>query len=118
MDSKQKMSQKRKRELEAYEIAKMQAEKKQKSEKTRIEVESTLLPKKTTTTNEIIRNCHTILNALGTNNKVNLNWIPGPEEYEGNERADYLAKLGSHKDPINPIYNKIPFRIKGGFSVF
>ena len=39
MDSKQKMSQKRKKELEAFEIANMQAEKRQKHEKTRIEVE-------------------------------------------------------------------------------
>ena len=55
--------------------------------------------------NEIIRNCHTILNELGTNNNVNLNWVPGHEGYEGNERADHLAKLGSLKYPLNPIYN-------------
>ena len=61
------------------------------------------------TKNEIIRNCHTILNELGTNNNVNLNWVPGHEGYEGNERADHLAKLGSLKYPLNPIYNKKPF---------
>ena len=38
---------------------------------------------------------------------MNLNWVPG---HEGNERADHLAKLGSLKYPINPIYNKIRFK--------
>ena len=65
---------------------------------------------KRTTKNEIIRNCHNILNELGTNNKVTLNWVPGHEGYEGNERADHLAKIGSMKSPTNPIYNKIPFK--------
>ena len=62
------------------------------------------------TKNEIVRNCHIILNALGTNNKVNLNWVPEHEGYERNERADHLAKMGSLKFPSIPIYNKIPFK--------
>ena len=65
---------------------------------------------KRNTKNEIIKNCHITLNELGKNNKVNLNWIPGHEGYEGNERADHLAKIGSLKQPANPIYDKIPFK--------
>ena len=61
------------------------------------------------TKNEIIRKCHTILNELGTDNNMNLNWVPGHKRYEGNERADHLAKLGLLKYPLNRIYNKIPF---------
>ena len=41
---------------------------------------------------------------------MNLDWVPGHEGYEGNERADHLAKLGSLKYPLNPIYNKKPFK--------
>ena len=62
------------------------------------------------TKNEIIRNCRTILNELGTNNNVNLIWVPGHEGYEGNGRADHLAKLGLLEYPLNPIYNKISFK--------
>ena len=65
---------------------------------------------KRSTINEIIRNCHNTLNQLGKNNTINLNWIPGHEGYEGNERADYLAKLGSQKHPTNPAYNKTPYK--------
>ena len=44
-----------------------------------------------------------------TSNKINLNLVPGHEGYEGNERADHIAKLGSLKYPLNPTYNKIFF---------
>ena len=49
------------------------------------------------TKNEIIKMCHISLNDLGVNNTVNLNWVPGHEGHEGNERADFLAK----KEPKN-----------------
>ena len=39
-----------------------------------------------------------------------MNWVPGHEGYEGNERADHLAKMGSLKYPLNPKYDKIPFK--------
>ena len=52
---------------------------------------------KRNTKNDIIKQCHIALNKLGENNKITLNWIPGHQGYEGNERADYLAKLGSLK---------------------
>ena len=51
------------------------------------------------TRNEIINDCHIILNKLATHNNVNINWIPGHQGYEGNEIADKLAKDGSKKLP-------------------
>ena len=64
---------------------------------------------KRVTRNEIIHDCHTVLNKLATHNKVNINWIPGHQGYEGNEIADKLAKEGSLKTPSITTYNKIPF---------
>ena len=52
------------------------------------------------------------LECFGTNNNVNLNLVPGHERYGGNERADHLAKLGSLKYPLNPIYNNNKKNIK------
>ena len=46
---------------------------------------------------KIIKLYHNILNELGENNKININWIPGHQGYVGNEKADHLAKLGSHQ---------------------
>ena len=63
---------------------------------------------KRVTRNEIIHECHTVLNKLATYNKVNINWIPGHQGYEGNEIADKLAKEGSLKTPSSTTYNKIP----------
>ena len=63
------------------------------------------------TRNEIINDCHIILNKLATHNNVNINWIPGHQGYEGNETADKLAKEGSLKTPSSTTYNKIPFRL-------
>ena len=48
---------------------------------------------KRTTKNEIIQYCHIKFNELVLNNKVTINWIPGHERYEENERADHLANL-------------------------
>ena len=50
------------------------------------------------TRNEIIKECHEILNNLGKTNKVTINWIPEHEAYEGNEIADKLAKAGAMKE--------------------
>ena len=63
------------------------------------------------TRNEIISDCHIILNKLATHNKVNINWVPGHQGYEGNEIADKLAKEGSKKTPSLTTYNKIPFKL-------
>ena len=62
------------------------------------------------TRNEIINDCHKVLNNLATYNNVNINWIPGHQEYEGNEKADELAKAGSMMTPTAATYNKLPFR--------
>ena len=37
-------------------------------------------------------------------------WVPGHQGYEGNERADHLAKLGSQMIPKTPVYDKISFQ--------
>ena len=63
------------------------------------------------TRNEIINDCHIILNKLATHNNANINWIPGHQRYEGNEIADKLAKDGSKKTPSSTTYNKILFRL-------
>ena len=63
------------------------------------------------TQNEIIKDCHEILNSLGKSNKVTVNWIPGHKGYEGNEIADKLAKTGAMKKTTNETYNKLPFNI-------
>ena len=63
------------------------------------------------TRNEIIKDCHEILNSLGKSNKVTINWIPGHKGYEGNEIADKLAKAGAMKETTTETYNKIPFNI-------
>ena len=62
------------------------------------------------TKNEIINDCHILLNNLATYNKVYINWIPGHRGYEGNEQADKLAKDGSKKIPTSTTYSKFPFR--------
>jgi ribonuclease HI len=59
--------------------------------------------------NGIILSCHDTLNKLAINNTVTLNWIPGHMGYEGNERADTLAKEGRLKPINDSTYNKIPF---------
>lgn len=50
----------------------------------------------------LIDNCLTLLNELGQKNKLTLYWIPGHEGYEGNERADCLAKRGAQRKFIGP----------------
>ena len=39
-----------------------------------------------------------VLNSLGESNNLSLLWIPAHSDYEGNERADTLAKKGSRND--------------------
>ena len=36
--------------------------------------------------------------------KINVNWIPGYQEYEGNKRVGYLAKSGSLQIPFMTKY--------------
>ena len=43
-----------------------------------------------------------ILNSLGSNNSVELHWVPGHQGFLGNERADALANIGSNSAPIGP----------------
>ncbi|XP_036341513.1 uncharacterized protein LOC118750890 [Rhagoletis pomonella] len=47
------------------------------------------------TTSRLVDSCKTLLNSLGAHNRVTLWWVPGHEGFEGNERADYLAKRGA-----------------------
>ena len=42
--------------------------------------------------------CHNALSKLGTNNSVNLRWIPGHENHAGNESADKLANEATSLD--------------------
>ena len=63
------------------------------------------------TRNEIIKECHEILNSLGNTNNVTINWVPGHKGYEGNEIADKLAKAGAMKETNSDTYNKIPFNV-------
>jgi ribonuclease HI len=47
-----------------------------------------------------------VLNSLGESNNLRLLWIPAHSDYEGNERADTLAKKGSSND--DSITIKLP----------
>lgn len=55
----------------------------------------------------VIGHCAEILNALGTENQVCIEWIPGHSGLLGNERADALAKVASSQpvleEPILPL---------------
>ena len=44
----------------------------------------------------LVGNCIDNLNMLSQNNQVQLMWVPGHSDFEGNERADTLAKTGAH----------------------
>ena len=48
------------------------------------------------------------LNTLGENNQVLLRWVPAHQGYEGNEKADALAKKGSKNIDSNSISLPIP----------
>ena len=48
------------------------------------------------------------LNALGERNKLTLQWIPAHSDYEGNERADTLAKNGSRNEHALSLNPPIP----------
>ena len=48
------------------------------------------------------------LNALGERNKLTLQWIPAHSDYEGNERADTLAKKGSRNESAISLNPPIP----------
>ena len=44
----------------------------------------------------LVGNCIENLNMLSQNNQIQLMWVPGHSDIEGNERADTLAKNGAH----------------------
>ena len=54
------------------------------------------------TRSTIVAECSQKLRKLAENNSVTLQWIPGHAGYEGNERADELAKEGSITDLYGP----------------
>ena len=43
-----------------------------------------------------------VLNELGQDRDVTLNWIPSHSGFEGNERVDGLAKMGAERQPFGP----------------
>ncbi|KAJ8977058.1 hypothetical protein NQ317_007869 [Molorchus minor] len=51
---------------------------------------------------KLVWDCHINLQRLATNNHVKLRWIPGHNGFEGNERSDFLARLGSELGPVGP----------------
>ena len=51
---------------------------------------------KSFTNSKTVYECFKALNTLSQNNKVTLSWLPGHHNIWGNERADTLAKAGSH----------------------
>ena len=48
------------------------------------------------------------LNRLGEGNQVLLRWIPAHSGYDGNEKADSLAKRGSENSNSTPLYLPTP----------
>src|SRR5690606_31502535 len=51
---------------------------------------------------QTVKYCHDILCKLAERNSVTLIWVPGHEGYQGNEKADLLAKLAAPQTPIGP----------------
>ena len=76
----------------------------------------------TTLNSQITKKCSDALNNLvSNNNTVNINWIPGHSDYNGNELADHLAKLGSKQDapmlPIGPPHKSLIHMIQSHYTL-
>ena len=57
----------------------------------------------------IVKQCIDNLNELGRTTEVTINWIPGYQNYDGNEITDLLANCGNEKF-IEPNIFPIPIR--------
>lgn len=51
---------------------------------------------------KLVLECQAELNKLALNNKVTIEWVPGHKGYEGNEKADELAKRGADSPLTGP----------------
>lgn len=60
--------------------------------------------------NDVINICNNNLNNLAQQNKIEIHWIPAHKQYEGNERADTLAKKGAQKLTEEETYSKTPHK--------
>ena len=66
----------------------------------------------------LVGNCIDNLNMLSQYNQVQLMWVPGHSDIEGNERADILAKNGAHTvceipEPAVPVsYNRCRLEVR------
>ena len=49
-----------------------------------------------------VYDCLDTLKCLSKDNRVNLNWVPGHEGIDGNEKADELAKKGAALPIVGP----------------
>ena len=57
------------------------------------------------TTSKTIQECITTLKKASQHNQIELIWIPGHEGFEGNEKADKLARMGTAKGLDTDIIN-------------
>ena len=62
----------------------------------------------TTIRTKSIQETAAVLDSLGKNNRLFLHWIPAHSDYEGNEKADSLAKMGSLNDDAIVVNLPVP----------
>lgn len=57
----------------------------------------------------LVRDCREVLDALCSQNRIRLCWVPGHSDIKGNEFADELARKGSEDTSMEETEIKVPY---------